>query len=96
MVTFFALWQLSVPLIGLSDYFYPSPRRVAVLALIGVLAAVTVSLATPLGGAIWSYILSFRNSAIDHASQRFSHQHADWDDDCRRGQTLAVVAGQIS
>ncbi|MBI1779612.1 MAG: ABC transporter permease [Proteobacteria bacterium] len=29
LVLFFALWQLSVPLIGLSEYFYPSPRRVA-------------------------------------------------------------------
>jgi hypothetical protein len=27
--------------------------------------------ATPLGGAIWSYILSFQNSAIDHASQEW-------------------------
>jgi hypothetical protein len=47
------------------------PRLVAALALIGVLAAVTVSVATPLGGAIWSYILSFQNSAIDHASQEW-------------------------
>src|SRR5258708_20792279 len=29
LVLFFALWQLSVPLVGLSEYFYPSPRRVA-------------------------------------------------------------------
>jgi hypothetical protein len=48
-----------------------SPRLVAALGLIGVLAAVTVSVATPLGGAIWSYILSFQNSAIDHASQEW-------------------------
>jgi hypothetical protein len=48
-----------------------SPRLVAALGLIGVLAGVTVSVATPLGGAIWSYILSFQNSAIDHASQEW-------------------------
>jgi hypothetical protein len=47
------------------------PHLVAALALIGVLAAVTVSVATPLGGAIWSYMLSFQNSAIDHASQEW-------------------------
>jgi hypothetical protein len=47
------------------------PRLVAVLAGIGVLAIATVSVATPLGGAIWSYILSFQNSAIDHASQEW-------------------------
>jgi hypothetical protein len=47
------------------------PQLVAALGLIGVLAAVTVSVATPLGGAIWSYILSFQNSAIDHASQEW-------------------------
>jgi hypothetical protein len=45
--------------------------RVAALPLIGVLAAVTVTLATPLGGAIWSYLLSFHNAAIDHASHEW-------------------------
>jgi len=45
--------------------------RVVALAALGVLAVATVSLATPLGGAIWSYLLSFRNSAIDHASQEW-------------------------
>lgn len=29
MVLFVLAWQISVPLIGLSDYFYPSPWRVA-------------------------------------------------------------------
>jgi len=48
-----------------------SARRVAVLALIGILATATVSLATPLGGAIWSYLLSFQNAAIDHASKEW-------------------------
>ena len=45
--------------------------RVATLPLIGVLATVTVTLATPLGGEIWSYLLSFQNAAIDHASQEW-------------------------
>jgi MFS family permease len=54
-----------------------SPRLVLALGLIGVLAAVTVSVATPLGGAIWSYILSFRNAAIDHASQEWRSALSD-------------------
>ena len=29
MLLFLAAWQLSVPLVGLSEYFYPSPARVA-------------------------------------------------------------------
>jgi hypothetical protein len=48
-----------------------SPRRVAALGGAGILAAVTVTLSTPLGDAIWSYVLSFQNSAIDHASQEW-------------------------
>src|SRR4029079_7010327 len=35
----------------------PSPGRVAILAVLGLLAGATVTLATPLGGAIWSYLL---------------------------------------
>jgi hypothetical protein len=54
-----------------------SPRLVAALGLIGVLAAVTVSVATPLGSAIWSYILSFQNSAIDHASKEWRTAFSD-------------------
>ncbi len=42
--------------------------RVAVLGLLVVLAAVTVSVATPLGAAIWDYLLSFQNQAISLAS----------------------------
>jgi hypothetical protein len=49
----------------------PSVPRVVALSLIGVLATVTVTLATPLGGAIWDYMLSFQNTAIDHASQEW-------------------------
>jgi hypothetical protein len=54
-----------------------SPRLVITLGAIGVLAAVTVSVASPLGAAIWSYILSFRNSAIDHASQEWRSALSD-------------------
>jgi hypothetical protein len=46
-------------------------RRVAALGGAGILATATVTLATPLGDAIWSYILSFQSSAIDHASQEW-------------------------
>jgi hypothetical protein len=42
--------------------------HIAVLAGAGVLAAVAVTFATPLGTDIWSYILSFRNSALKLAS----------------------------
>jgi hypothetical protein len=42
--------------------------RIAVIALVAVLAAVTVTVATPLGAAIWDYLLSFQNQAISLAS----------------------------
>jgi hypothetical protein len=42
--------------------------RVAVLGAVGVLAVLTVTVATPLGSAIWSYLLSFQNQAISLAS----------------------------
>jgi hypothetical protein len=45
--------------------------RVAALAAIGVLATATVTLATPLGSAIWDYLLSFQNAAIALASQEW-------------------------
>lgn len=50
----------------------PLPR-VAVLGVIAVLATATVTLATPLGSAIWDYLLSFRElgSAISHASEEW-------------------------
>lgn len=50
-----------------------SPARVAALAALGVLAALTVTFATPLGSAIWEYLLSFRElaSAISHASEEW-------------------------
>jgi hypothetical protein len=39
-------------------------HRVALLALTGALATMVATLATPLEGAIWSYIASFRNPAL--------------------------------
>jgi hypothetical protein len=42
--------------------------RVAVLGLIVVLAAAIVTVATPLGAAIWDYLLRFQNQAISLAS----------------------------
>ena len=42
--------------------------RVAALGLVSVLAAVIVTISTPLGSAIWSYLLSFQNQAISLAS----------------------------
>ena len=42
--------------------------RVAVLGIVAVLAAVIVTVATPLGSAIWEYLLSFQNQAIALAS----------------------------
>jgi hypothetical protein len=43
-------------------------HRVALLALVGAVAAVIVTLATPLGSAIWAYVFSFRNPAISLAT----------------------------
>jgi hypothetical protein len=45
-----------------------SLSRIALLGLVAVLAAVTVTVATPLGSAIWDYLLSFQNQAISLAS----------------------------
>src|SRR3954453_7690091 len=42
--------------------------RVAVLGLLALLAAAIVTVATPLGAAIWDYLLSFQNQAISLAS----------------------------
>src|SRR6266545_3172124 len=56
--------------------------RVAVLGLLVVLAAVTVTVATPLGAAIWEYLLSFQNQAISLASTEWESAFSS---------TLAVV-----
>jgi len=53
------------------------PSRVAALGLIGVLAAVTVTISTPLGAAIWSYLLSFQNQAISLASTEWQSAFGD-------------------
>ncbi len=42
--------------------------RVAILGLVAILAAAIVTVATPLGAAIWAYLLSFQNQAISLAS----------------------------
>jgi hypothetical protein len=42
--------------------------RIVALGLVAILAAVTVTVATPLGAAIWDYLLSFQNQAISLAS----------------------------
>jgi MFS family permease len=51
--------------------------RIAALALIGLLAAATVTVATPLGAAIWSYLLSFQNQAISLASTEWQSAFGD-------------------
>jgi len=50
----------------------PLPR-IALLGLLAVAAVGTVTLATPLGSAIWDYLLSFQRlaSAISHASEEW-------------------------
>jgi hypothetical protein len=51
--------------------------RIVALGLIGVLAAITVTVSTPLGAAIWSYLLSFQNQAISLASTEWQSTFAD-------------------
>ena len=46
-------------------------HRLALLALTGVLAAGVVTVATPLGESIWTYVLSFRDPAISLASKEW-------------------------
>lgn len=53
------------------------PSRIAALGLIVVLAGVTVTVATPLGAAIWSYLLSFQNQAISLASTEWQSAFGD-------------------
>jgi hypothetical protein len=51
--------------------------RIAALGLLAVLAAVTVTVSTPLGAAIWSYLLSFQNQAISLASTEWQSAFGD-------------------
>jgi hypothetical protein len=51
--------------------------RIAGLALIAVLAAAAVTFSTPLGAAIWSYLLSFQNQAISLASTEWQSAFGD-------------------
>jgi len=46
-------------------------HRVALLGLAGLLATAAVTLATPLGAAIWSYVLSFRHPGISLATKEW-------------------------
>lgn len=50
--------------------------RIAQLAVLASLSAVTVTVATPLGAAIWSYLLSFQNQAISLASTEWQSAFA--------------------
>lgn len=47
------------------------PGRIGLLALTAVLAAGVATVATPLGGALWSYLASFDGSAISLASSEW-------------------------
>jgi hypothetical protein len=60
-------------------------HRVALLALTGIGAAITVTLATPLAGGIWSYVLSFRNPAISLAS-------TEWEPVTQSAPAMAYLA----
>ena len=51
--------------------------RIAALGLVGVLAAFAVTVSTPLGAAIWSYLLSFQNQAISLASTEWQSAFGD-------------------
>src|SRR5262249_1251132 len=56
----------TAPWRGIPD---PLPlSRVAALGGVAILAVVIVTISTPLGSAIWSYLLSFQNQAISLAS----------------------------
>jgi MFS family permease len=46
----------------------PDTRAIALLAAAGVLGTLAVTFATPLGPDVWSYVASFRNSALKLAS----------------------------
>ena len=53
------------------------PSRIVALGVVAVLAALTVTVATPLGAAIWSYLLSFQNQAITLASTEWQSTLGD-------------------
>jgi MFS family permease len=60
-------------------------RRIGLLALTGLLAAATTLVATPLGGALLSYLMSFRNPAISLIS-------TEWQPAFRSPLALAYIA----
>ena len=51
--------------------------RIAALGLVAVSAALAVTVSTPLGAAIWSYLLSFQNQAISLASTEWQSAFGD-------------------
>jgi hypothetical protein len=51
--------------------------RIAALGILGVVAAATVTVSTPLGAAIWPYLLSFQNQAISLASTEWQSAFGD-------------------
>src|SRR3954467_7567216 len=77
------LLLLALATIGLAiDHWRGVPgavplSRVVGLGAIAVLAAGTVTIATPLGSAIWSYLLSFQNQAISLASTEWESAFGD-------------------
>ena len=60
-------------------------RPLVALGLIGALAVVTVTLTTPLGAEIWSYLLSFQNPAIGRIS-------SEWRTALERPNAVAYLA----
>ena len=60
-------------------------HRLAVLVGTGVLAAAAVTIATPLGPQIWTYLLSFRNPAIAFIS-------SEWEPALRSPLAMAYLA----
>jgi hypothetical protein len=60
-------------------------RRISVLAACGLIAAAIVTVATPLGIHLWSYVASFRNSALSVAS-------TEWEPVTQSAPATAYVA----
>ena len=60
-------------------------RPLVALGLIGAFAVVTVTLTTPLGDEIWSYLLSFQNPAIGRIS-------SEWRTALERPNAVAYLA----
>jgi MFS family permease len=85
------LLLLALVVVGLGlDHWRGHPaaggkRPLVALALVGSLAVVTVTLTTPLGDEIWSYLLSFQNPAISRIS-------SEWRTSLARPNAVAYLA----